>query len=342
MDGNATIKTEKTEEPQELHATKESKEKSKTHRRKKIRRLADEPKPTENNKRMTKCKRMLVFTGLLTFTVALLMGHYYRQNNSNSKHILKEFLKNYRNQYTQIVHANQNYCDQKQQLAQTDIFERIRSYGILNQEKILQQIEVALRNESDLNPIALVGPIGVGKSLFMRAMVENFPWQENVRTFSWETFVKNESEKIRLVRTLVDSLSDCGQNLLVIEDLWPSNHGVVSVINQLVRETISNQQKRVIVFYVFSLNTMLPRPKYDQNKDILDMLPDTNVIHLNSFGENELRDCIKKEMDAENLTLNSEDIDEIVATIEPSKSGCKNVNAKVLMFGTAAKTKDNL
>ncbi|XP_073828331.1 uncharacterized protein [Musca autumnalis] len=337
----------KAENPQEidLNATKATKrarenEPQRTHRRKRLRRLADDTTPT-TNKNISKCKRILVFIGLFTFTIALLMGHYYTQNNSNTKQILKEFLKNYRNQYTQIIHGKQNYCDQKQPLGTPALFERIKQHGILNQEKSLQQIDVALRNESDLNAIALVGPVGVGKSLFMRAMMENFPWQENVHSYAWNAYVGDEEEKIRLVRLLIDNLSDCGQNLLVIENLWSSDHGAVSIINQLVRESIEKQQKRVVIFYVFSLNTMLAPAKYEEQNKMLEILTDTHVIHFKRFGENELRDCITREAEMGGLKLSPQYFDEIVATIEPSKSGCKNVYAKVLMYGTS-KSKDYL
>lgn len=271
------------------------------------------------------------------------MGHYYTKNNSNTKQILKEFLKNYRNQYTQIIHGKQNYCDQKQQLATPVLFERIKEYRILNQEKSLQQVEVALRNESDLNAIGLVGDVGVGKSLFMRAMMENFPWQENVHKYNWNTFVKDDAEKVNSMRLLIEKLSDCGQNLLVIEDLRPTDHDIVSIINGLIKESIDTQAKRIVVFYVFSLNTMLPRPQYEEERQLLHMLPHTNIIQFKSFGKEELKDCIERESQLNNLKLGAADFDEIVATIEPSKSGCKNVLAKVLMFGSVqTKSKDNL
>ncbi|XP_061390715.1 uncharacterized protein LOC133326053 [Musca vetustissima] len=340
--------TECPTEP-DLNATKvpticRDNEPHKTHRRKRLRRLADDNTQT-TNKNVSKCKRILVFIGLFTFTVALLMGHYYTQNNSNTKQILKEFLKNYRNQYTQIIHGKQNYCDQKQVLATPSLFERIRQYGILNQEKSLQQIDVALRNESDLNAIALVGPVGVGKSLFMRAMMENFPWQENVQSYAWNAYVEDDEERLRLLRLLIDNLSDCGQNLLVIENLWPSDQAAVSIVNQLVRESIEKQQKRVVVFYVFSLNTMLSTDKYKEQQQVLDLLTDTHVINFNTFGENELKDCITREAEMTGFKLSPQHFDEIVATIEPKKSGCKNVHAKVLMYGTATtttKSKDHL
>ncbi|XP_005177884.1 uncharacterized protein LOC101893001 [Musca domestica] len=344
MEIDQEIKTESPEET-DLNTTNAAKacrdnEPKKTHRRKRLRRLADDTTPT-TNKNVSKCKRILVFIGLFSFTIALLMGHYYTQNNSNTKQILKEFLKNYRNQYTQIIHGKQNYCDQKQALDTAALFERIKQYGILNQEKSLQQIDVALRNESDLNAIALVGPVGVGKSLFMRAMMENFPWQENVHSYAWNAYVEDKTEKIRRLSLLIDNLSDCGQNLLVIENLWPGDYEAVSIINQLVREAIEKQQKRIVIFYLFSLNTMLTPEKYTEQNKLLDTVTETHVIKFNAFGENELKDCISREAEMSGLKLGPQHFDEIVATIDPKKSGCKNVYAKVLMYGTA-KSKDHL
>lgn len=283
---------------------------------------------------------MLIVTALLTFTIALLMGHYFTQNNSNTKQIVKEFLKNYRNQYTDIVHGKSNYCDQKQQLDTAILFARIKQNNILHQDQALQQIEVALRNESDLNAVALVGPTGVGKTLFIRGLQQNFPWQENVHTYAWNTYVKDEAEKFHLIRLLIENLSECGQNLLIIENLQACDHGVVAIVNQMLMEALNKQHKRVVLFYVFNLNTMINREAYIKQNNLLQSLTDCNVVNFKAFTTHELRDCVQREADLENITLASRDYDEIVETIDPIKSGCKNVNAKVLMYGTIKNKKD--
>ncbi|XP_023303282.2 uncharacterized protein LOC111685259 [Lucilia cuprina] len=316
-------------------------EKPKAHKRKKLRRLVDNGNMDKNKRSSHKCKRILIITALITFTIALLMGHYFTQNNSNTKQILKEFLKNYRNQYTEIVHGKNNYCDQKQPLDTATLFARIKQNHILHQEQAMQHIEVALRNESDLNAIALVGPTGVGKTLFMGALQENFPWQENVHTYAWNTYVKDEAEKFHLIRILIENLSECGQNLLVIENLQACDHGVIPIINQLLIEANKKQHKRVVIFYVFNLNTMLTAEAYATQKNLLQSLPDCQVINFKSFKQAELRDCIKRESEIEHVTLGKQDYDEIVETIDPLKSGCKNVNAKVLMYHTIKNKKDN-
>lgn len=268
------------------------------------------------------------------------MGHYFTQNNSNTKQIIKEFLKNYRNQYTEIVHGKNNYCDQKQQIDTATLFARIKQNKILHQDQAMQQIEVALRNESDLNAIALVGPTGVGKSLFTRTLQENFPWQENVHTYAWNTYVKDEAEKFHLLRLLIENLSECGQNLLIIENLQACDYDVVAIINQMLIEALNKQHKRVVIFYVFNLNTMLNKQTYDKQKDLLQSITDCSVINFKPFTKNELRDCVQREADLENVILTKRDYDEIVETIDPVKSGCKNVNAKVLMYGTIKNKKD--
>lgn len=283
---------------------------------------------------------MLIVTALLTFTIALLMGHYFTQNNSNTKQIVKEFLKNYRNQYTDIVHGKSNYCDQKQQLDTATLFARIKQNNILHQDQALQQIEVALRNESDLNAVALVGPTGVGKTLFIRGLQQNFPWQENVHTYAWNTYVKDEAEKFHLIRLLIENLSECGQNLLIIENLQSCDHGVVAIVNQMLIEALNKQHKRVVLFYVFNLNTMINSEAYIKQNNLLQSLTDCNVVNFKTFTKRELRDCVQREADLENITLASRDYDEIVETIDPIKSGCKNVNAKVLMYGTIKNKKD--
>lgn len=310
-------------------------QKPKSHKRKKLRRLVDsEDLKQKKNAHGNKCKRVVLATALIIFTISLLMGHYFTQNNSNTKQILKDFLKNYRNQYTEIVHGKHNYCDQKQQLDTATLFARLKQNKILHQDQAMQQIEVALRNESDLNAIALVGPVGVGKSLFISGLQKNFPWQENVHTYAWNTYVKDEAKKFHVIRILIEKLSDCGQNLLIIENLHACDHGAVAIINQLLIEANKKQHRRVVLFYVFNLNTMLTKEAYEVQKDLLQYLADCKVINFKSFKQHELRDCIKREAELENVVLTKKDYDEIVETIDPLKSGCKNVNAKVLMYST--------
>lgn len=278
-----------------------------------------------------------MITAIVTCTVVLLMGHYLAQNDFNTKQILKDFVKNYKNHYRDIIHNKNNYCDQKLDIP--TLFNRIGNQNILYQDQAVRQIEVALRNESNLNAIAIVGPVGVGKSLFVKALQEHFPWQENVHTYAWNTYVSDESEKFHLIRIFIENLSDCGQNLLVIENLQACDNGVVATINQLLSDTIKKQHKRVVIFYVFNLNTMLPAEAYAIQKELLQNLPDCNVINFKSFTQYELRDCIKREAELENMSLKENDYDEIVDTIDAQKSGCKHVNAKVLMYGTI-KSKD--
>lgn len=294
--------------------------------------VAPENSEKLNNSRRNRYTRILIAATLIILTIGLSMGHYFTQHFNKNK-IFNEFLKNYRNQYIEIVYGKKNYCDQRQHIDTSSLFGGMMENKILHQEQALHQIEIALRNESDLNVIAIVGPVGVGKTLFITALQEKFPWPENVHIYSWNTYVQDEAKQYHLLSTIIEDLSECGQNLLVIENLHVHDHGVVTIINKMLAEANKIRHKRVVLFYVFTLNTMLTAEMYAVQYKTLGSLPNCNVIYFKSFSEPQLRDCIKREAELEDVALTKRDYDEIVETIDPFKSGCKNVKAKVLVYG---------
>ncbi|XP_037899351.1 uncharacterized protein LOC119643916, partial [Glossina fuscipes] len=174
---------------------------------------------------------------------------------------------------------------------------------------------------------------GVGKSLVLGSLAANFPWPENVRVYAWNTYVRDDSKKFRMLSVMLERLSDCGCNLLIIENLKPSDHEFVKMVNELIQQIV-NGKKRLIIFYVFNLNWM--RDEHfvvEQSEFLMKSLPVDHVISFNPFTKAELRECVHREMILEKVHLIPEDLEEIIETIDVTHSGCKNVNAKVLMYG---------
>uniref|UniRef100_A0A1B0A0W0 Uncharacterized protein n=1 Tax=Glossina pallidipes TaxID=7398 RepID=A0A1B0A0W0_GLOPL len=123
-----------------------------------------------------------LFVGMV---VTVVLGVFRRQFQSNSTAALvRDFSQCYRKHYDEIFYGKRNYCDSDEWFDSGKLLTSIREENIIHQDRVLQQLEVALRNGKDLNVVALVGPVGVGKSLVLSSLATNFPWPENVHTYA--------------------------------------------------------------------------------------------------------------------------------------------------------------
>ncbi|XP_004520886.1 uncharacterized protein LOC101453740 [Ceratitis capitata] len=313
---------------------------TKKRKRVKIRRLVASPSNSvdkinencETNGRLflRKLKRLLFITLLSSVASAVLLGHHLTHNNTEQSSILQDFVSSYRRHYYQIIHGKPHYCDAK--LDVQNILSRIHDQ-ILHQEDAIQKLDSILRNETQLRSIAIVGPSGVGKTMTASALLSYFPWRENMWTYAWNTHVENEVEKFRILRMYVEQFTDCGRNLLIVDNLSPCDDAVIPLLNQMIATQDGANKKRVVVIYIFNLNSMLNSDLYQKQRDSLQNLPDTTTINFKSFNEKELKDCIRREVQTENLTITDADFEEIVATIDVATSGCKKVKSKVLVYG---------
>uniref|UniRef100_A0A1A9Z6E6 AAA+ ATPase domain-containing protein n=1 Tax=Glossina pallidipes TaxID=7398 RepID=A0A1A9Z6E6_GLOPL len=287
-------------------------------------------------KSITKFQCFLIGTMIIAALLGVFVSHYHciSANGESALEMMEGLFSNYRKQYTDFIASKPDYCDSRALLDSRKILKNIRKQNILHQGKALHQLEIALNTENDLNAIAFVGPTGVGKSLILSHLIANFPWPENVHIYAWNTQVKDESEKFHMLRVLIERLSECGCNLLIIENLQPSDHGLVYLVNNLIAEIV-NGQKRIIIVYVFNLNWMGDEYLLKEQREFLTKsLPVAHVINFKSFTKHEIPDCIYREMSFEKVTLPPNDIDDIVGTVDVPRTGCKDINSKVLLYGT--------
>ncbi|XP_050332282.1 uncharacterized protein LOC126760580 [Bactrocera neohumeralis] len=308
-------------------------------KRLRIRRLASSPADKKRNKKqeskthtfLRKLKRGLFITLFLSAAAALILGHHLTRSNAKQTTIFKDFLSSYRRHYHQIVHGKPHYCESL--LDVQSLMAGVRKYTILHQEQALQRLESTLRNQTQVHSIAIVGPSGVGKTMTASALAANFPWRENVWTYAWNTHVENEVQKFRMLRLYVEQFSDCGSNLLIVDNLLPCDDAIVPLMNQMIASQDEASNKRVIVIYIFNLSAMLDSNSYQQQENTLQHLPNTTTINFKRLNKKDLRECIYREMHTENLIITKDNFDEIANTIDVATSGCKKVKAKVLVYG---------
>lgn len=251
---------------------------------------------------------------------------------------------NYRNQFKEIAQGKSVHCTQQFNIEILN--ETIQNHGILHQDKAIQQVFDVLKWEQDpeigldsggrhrLRTMVFVGTHGVGKTLLSTAIMDGFTWPNNVHRYIWTTKVGNENQRFHLLRVIIEQLSECGWNLLIIDNLNVCDYALVPIINKQFLQVTANTQKRLVIIYIFSLNTLMSNTSLVEQMRYIEDLDVTKLIYFKQFNRSELLQCIYREIVKEEVTLKMEDLDDIMDAIDPLESGCKNVNAKVLMYGT--------
>ncbi|EDV97112.1 GH16649 [Drosophila grimshawi] len=224
-------------------------------------------------------------------------------------------------------------CDQ--QLDTRRLFRQIGKQ-VLNQENALARLERAVRSKRSFKSVALLGPPGVGKTLTATELKQQFPWPENVHSYSWSTQVPDDAHKFHLMRQFVKQLSDCGQNLLIIDNLSTCDYSIVPIYNRLLQQREGDPRsavnQTVLVVYIFSLQLEY----YCEQFEWLQQLPtDTTIINYRHFSRDELRDCLRNELRLEQRILDELTLSLVLeeALLQVDDSGCKHIRQLLLQHG---------
>ncbi|XP_017852903.1 uncharacterized protein LOC108606889 [Drosophila busckii] len=294
-----------------------------------------------NPKQQAHCSYLYMLVSLLL--VLVISCALYKNNDA-----LSQFMQRYSSQYQAIVHNNLNYCNRSIPLR--IMFGHIRG-NVLNQDTALQHLQQALANQSSLQTIALVGSSGVGKSLTARVLAEQYPWKENVQLIAWNDFnLLDEEVRYQTLTSAFGRLAHCGRNLLIIDNMAMCDMEYVAAINRWLHarnDVASNAEetnadlKYLTILYIFNLNRMLTDEDYNKQLEALQQLPQTTVVNYRSFQLKDLERCIQHESLLEGLELRQQDIQDMLNSSDVRNSGCKNVRAKVLMYGQPPHPKES-
>lgn len=265
----------------------------------------------------TTAKLFILFKSLVLLTLFFAAVTVYRNDE------LRDLLKHLSiNQYQFYVNGRGNYCHER--FAYANITKTLEQH-VYGQEDARRTIETAFQQHTNLTGIALIGEQGVGKTLTLNILQNEFQWQTNILPFIW-TNIHSQQTQVKNLLKLLPKLSTCGENLILIDDIiWKD----LTAVDEFHRELIEYQRKqRVKVIIVYAIlkanNTKIAEPSVS--------LENTTFVEYRKFDENDLLQCIDIECKRLNLDLTPNEIEEIRQSVDVHRSGCKTVAAKVSRF----------
>lgn len=241
-----------------------------------------------------------------------------------------DLIENYKNQYNLLFHGKVNYCDQKFDFANiTSALEK----NVIGQEAMIQELSKLFQEHSTRSSAVILGSTGVGKTLTSKLIGDNYQWTDNAKYFIWSSSEDKKSQFNKLSKTL-KNLSKCGQNLLFIDDLDYKDGSVVLEIENFIKTKSSEKNLKLIIFYIVNLHKYSEKDKksYQNKVDSIKSTINLPVIEFRELTDADALKCIELQCTLSGITLTDEEKKEVVASVVPSRSGCKHVYSKIALY----------
>lgn len=236
------------------------------------------------------------------------------------------FWATYLNNYNKNVYGDERFC--YRQLDSSPIPVNLTEQVIAQDDALMligASLELANRERATIQ-IALTGAVGVGKMLTATIICENFKWQRNIVSLIYElNFQKDLSDveaEDKDFEVAAAKLSDCGFNLIVIDDVDTSD-STIQRITKLKRRLhrLAKQKLHKIVLIVIFKGGLSPKAAQDDLKNFV-------LVEFNSFTEKSFEKCIRIHEKQHNMKLSPKDMEEL-KFINFTHSGCKTLAKKL-------------
>lgn len=280
-------------------------------RRKGIRSLVQSEEPPKTN--VTKKYLLIIICLLVLIGGSLFMAFKNGKIFSELKHLSL-------NQYQLYLYGRLNYCDE------SFVYENISSAlqnRIVGQDNQIDRIQRILRTHKTFTAIALYGSQGVGKTLTLNLIRENFQWHLNVQQYVW-SLVHSKQSQLKSLLNIVDSLTLCGQNGIFIDNLPLNSVSVIEEFHQKLLQVCEQSHFGAFAVYVFNND--------DTDRHPTIQIENVSAIHFQRLTLNDLRKCIEIESQLLDVNLDEEQMNELIGGIDLERSGCKHVAAKVALY----------
>lgn len=206
---------------------------------------------------------------------------------------------------------------------------------VIGQDDTIKLISASLdlANREWIIQMAFVGPIGTGKTLSANILVRNFKWQQNVQRLVFDINFgarldakeANESD----YNLVASKLSDCGFNLVVIDDVRLEDSAVqrIAALERRLHRLAKQKLFKIVLVVIFSDSA-------DSSDDLLNELKNFVLVEFSAFTEETFHDCIRVHEKIHNVKLKARDIEEL-RHINFTNTGCKTLAKKLNLIADA-------
>lgn len=290
--------------------------------RKRIRRLVQKTVANKSKSIIHKIWFGATISVVLAVSVAILFTMQYGN-------IIEELRNLSLNQYHLYVYGRSNYCQER--FAYGNITQAL-SDRLSGQNKVIRAIESSFERHGNHTAIALIGSQGVGKTLTLNAIEQEFQWPSNVLRYIWSS-IESQRSQLKRLTSILTQLSSCGQNAILVDNVLEHDLPIIVEFQQILETYIKQHRLKVFIFYVIQKDTA---KAVDDNPFQL-----TNItsIYYRRFDATDLVKCISVECERLNVKLSHTEIDEIVQNIDVGQTGCKTVLARISRY-TQGKAND--
>ncbi|CRL08621.1 CLUMA_CG021301, isoform A [Clunio marinus] len=258
----------------------------------------------------------------MLLAAVFLIGSYFISNISISS---CGFWATYENNFNKIVHGDGKYCYRS--IESEKIVEELKK-NIVGQDDAISLIKASLNlaNREKIIQMAFIGGTGVGKSLASNIIVSNWKWKHNTVNFIFDINFNADLQGKEAfdddLRIVTSHLSDCGFNLIVIDDV-DNESTTINRIAKLDRSLhrLAKQNLYKIVFIVI----------FNKNPNSIELEEALNnfvIIDFHPFTKELLEKCIEFHEKMYKVKLSPIEIDEL-KMINYTNFGCKTVAKKI-------------
>lgn len=214
--------------------------------------------------------------------------------------------------------GRENYCDEP--FEHWHISNKLH-HRIVGQDAALTEIDLALQQHDKTTALALIGTQGVGKTLALNLIQEQFQWHLNIQQYIWSLIESPYTQLMHMMK-LLNGLTTCGQNGLFIDGIPLKSVHIIDEFHQKLLTYCTENHIKLIVIYVIQI---------DRASDAAALMPLNKIkmINFRQFNSNDLRNCINMECERLNLTIKPQQINEMLNDIDPKRNGCKLIAAKL-------------
>lgn len=226
------------------------------------------------------------------------------------------------NQYHLCVHGRSNYC--QEHFDPNNITRELR-HRISGQDNVLNAIESTFKLHTNFTAMALIGSQGVGKTLTLNVIEQEFQWPSNVLRYIWSSIESQRGQMMRMLNSL-HRVDGCGQSAILIDNVFERDVEFIVEFQRVSKAYLERNQLRVFIFYVIQTNTP---DAFDDHP--LQTVNITSVFYR-TFNQTDFLRCISVECERLNVKLSQDEITEIVQNTDAHQTGCKTVLAKISRY----------